>query len=104
MTYYLNGQPYESDISASERAAIGGRALVEQRGREHMRAIGRKGGKQTARSRGRAWMRIIARRGWAAMRVQLATSGRLALPVCLACGKRLDPHGDCSDGFGCGLV
>ena len=55
----------EETTNATRRGQAGGRAILEQRGVEHLRAIGSTGGKQTVARHGREHMQAIGRKGFA---------------------------------------
>lgn len=59
----MEDEPQQSDLFSLLPGVKGGRALVQQRGREHMQAIGRAGGSATRDRHGIAYLRELGRIG-----------------------------------------
>jgi general stress protein YciG len=68
----------ETKRSRTDAARLGGQAVVQQRGVEHMRALGQKGGKAVASRPGH--MSTLGRKGAAARNALRGTQGRAPTP------------------------
>lgn len=72
--------PLQADLFGLLPGAAGGRRLLETRGPEYFRELGRRGGRQTVKRYGKKYMRRLAAAGGAANRRRLYTTPRTVTP------------------------